>query len=299
MRVLVSGATGLIGSALVARLGQTGHAAIRLVRTDPDPGGTDVRWDPAAGALDPAPLEGLDAVVHLAGEDIASGAWTDAKKARIRASRVDATALLARTVARLSRPPAVLACASAVGYYGDRGDEVLTEESAAGTGFLASVCRDWEQAAAPASEAGIRVLHLRFGVVLDPSAGALSKMLGLFRKGMGGPIGGGRQYVSWIALDDAVGGILHGLSTPALSGAVNVAAPAAVTQSEFAATLGRVLGRPTLLSVPAFGVRLMLGEMAGETILASQRLVPGRLLATGYTFRWPALEPALRHLLSA
>ena len=176
MRVLISGATGLIGSALVVRLGQAGHTALRLVRADPAPGGTDVRWDPAAGALDPAPIEGLDAVVHLAGENIASGAWTDAKKARIRASRVDATALLARTLAGLSRPPAVLACASAVGYYGDRGDEVLTEESSAGTGFLASVCRDWEQAtalaergrhprAAPALRRGARLL--RGGLVQD------------------------------------------------------------------------------------------------------------------------------------
>ena len=297
--MLVSGATGLIGSALVARLGQEGHSAIRLLRGRPEPGGSDVGWDPAAGALEPAAIEGLDAVVHLAGENIASGTWTSAKKARIRASRVDTTALLARTLAGLSRPPAVLACASALGYYGDRGDELLTEASSPGTGFLASVCRDWERAAAPASDAGIRVVHLRFGVVLDASAGALPKMVGPMRVGMGGPIGGGRQYVSWVALDDAVGAILHSLSTPALSGAVNVATPAPVTQSEFAATLGRVLGRPTLMSVPAFGVRLMLGEMATETVLASQRLVPGRLLATGYAFRWPALEPALRHLLAA
>ncbi len=299
MKVLVTGSTGLIGSALVRRLGEGGHAVRRLVRTERDPARADIRWDPAAGALDVEALEGVDAVVHLAGEDIASGTWTPAKKARIRDSRVETTSLLARALARLSRPPAVLASASAVGYYGDRGDEILTEDSAPGTGFLAAVCRDWERAAAPAADAGIRVLTLRFGVVLSPSGGALARMLGPFRKGLGGPIGGGRQYVSWIAIDDALGAILHGLATPALAGPVNITAPTPVTQSEFAERLGSVLHRPTVLGIPAFGVRLMFGEMAGETLLASQRLVPKRLLAAGYEFRFPTLEPALRHLLAA
>ncbi len=296
--MLVTGATGFIGSALVQSLAETGHTVTRLVRAKADAGAGDLHWDPASGALHADALEGMDAVVHLAGEDIASGSWTGAKKARIRESRVNGTSLLAQTLARLSRRPAVLASASAVGYYGDRGDEVLTEDSPAGSGFLASVCRDWERATAAAAEAGIRVLHLRFGVVLSPSGGALARMLGPFRKGMGGPIGGGRQFVSWIAMDDAISAILHGLSTAALSGAVNVSSPSPVTQAEFSGALGRVLHRPTLLSVPAFGVRLMFGEMAGETLLASQRLMPTRLLATGYRFRWPELEPALRHLLS-
>lgn len=297
MRILVTGSTGLVGSALVPFLSASGHAVIRLVRSEVPPGGAAARWDPEAGTLDPAALEGLDAVVHLAGEDIAGGSWTAAKKARIRGSRVEGTALLARTLASLDRPPAALACASAIGYYGDRGDETLTEESSPGSGFLASVCRDWEAAATPAVEAGIRVLHLRFGVVLSAAGGALAKMLGPFRMGMGGPIGSGRQYVSWIAMDDVLEAINHLLSNPTLHGPVNVASPRPVTQLEFARTLGRVLGRPTVLAVPAFGMRLMFGEMATEVLLASQRLEPARLLSSGYEFRYPDLEPALRHLV--
>lgn len=297
MRILVTGSTGLVGSALVLFLSASGHAVIRLVRSEVPPGGAAARWDPEAGMLDPAALEGLDAVVHLAGEDIAGGSWTAAKKARIRGSRVEGTALLARTLASLDRPPAALACASAIGYYGDRGDETLTEESSPGSGFLASVCRDWEAAATPAVEAGIRVLHLRFGVVLSAAGGALAKMLGPFRMGMGGPIGSGRQYVSWIAMDDVLEAINHLLSNPTLHGPVNVASPKPVTQLEFARTLGRVLGRPTVLAVPAFGMRLMFGEMATEVLLASQRLEPARLLSSGYEFRYPDLEPALRHLV--
>jgi len=299
VRILVTGSTGLIGSALVPFLGAGGHAVIRLVRSEVPPGSAAARWDPEAGTLDRAALEGLEAVVHLAGEDISSGGWTAAKKARIRQSRVEGTALLARTLASLDRPPAVLACASAIGYYGDRGDDALTEESPPGAGFLASVCRDWEAAATPAVEAGIRVLHLRFGVVLSAAGGALAKMLGPFRMGMGGPIGSGRQYVSWIALDDALGAISHLLSSRTLRGPVNVASPKPVTQGEFARTLGRVLGRPTVLAVPAFGVRLIFGEMATDVLLASQRLEPARLLSSGYEFRYPELEPALRHVLAA
>ena len=272
---------------------------IRLVRSEVPPGSAAARWDPEAGTLGRAALEGLEAVVHLAGENIASGGWTAARKARIRQSRVEGTALLARTLASLDRPPAVLACASAIGYYGDRGDDALTEESPPGAGFLASVCRDWEAAATPAVEAGIRVLHLRFGVVLSAAGGALAKMLGPFRMGMGGPIGSGRQYVSWIALDDVLGAISHLLSSRTLRGPVNVASPKPVTQLEFARTLGRVLGRPTVLAVPAFGMRLMFGEMATEVLLASQRLEPARLLSSGYEFRYPELEPALRHVLAA
>jgi len=297
VKVLVSGSTGFIGSALVPFLAEGGHAVTRLVRPETPSAGAAALWNPEAGTVAAAALEGFDAVVHLAGEDVSSGTWTGAKKARIQRSRVEGTALLARSLASLRHPPRVLACASAVGYYGDRGDEVLTEDSPPGKGFVAAVCRDWEAAAAPAALAGIRVLHLRFGVVLKPSGGALARMLGPFRMGMGGPIGSGRQYVSWVAMDDALGALAHALATERLRGALNVASPTPVTQAELAKTLGRVLGRPTLLSVPAFGVRLMFGEMADEMLLASQRLAPARLLASGYRFRWPELEPALRHLL--
>jgi uncharacterized protein (TIGR01777 family) len=211
---------------------------------------------------------------------------------------VEGTRLLARTLASLDRAPGVLACASAIGYYGDRDDQLLTEESPPGAGFLASVCRDWELAATPAAEAGIRVAHLRFGVVLSAEGGALARMLGPFRLGAGGPLGSGRQYVSWIAIDDAVGAVGHVLTTPTLHGAVNVAAPNPVTQADFARALGRALGRPAVLPMPAFAVRLMFGEMADQLLLASQRLVPARLLASGYRFRFPELDGALRHLLA-
>lgn len=299
MRILVSGSSGLIGSALVPLLTTRGHTVTRLVRSAAPAAADSVRWDPEAGAIDGPGLEGVDAVVHLAGEDISSGSWTSTKKARIRQSRVEGTALLARAMATLARPPSVLACASAVGYYGDRGDEVLTEDSAPGRDFLAAVCRDWEAAAEPARGAGIRVAHLRFGVVLTASGGALARMLGPFRMGMGGPIGSGRQYVSWVAMDDALDAIVHVLSTPSLRGAVNIASPHPVTQLEFARALGRVLGRPTVLAVPAFAARLMFGEMADAVLLASQRLEPARLLASGYVFHDPELEPALRRLLGA
>lgn len=297
MKILVSGSSGLIGSALVPFLTSGGHTVVRLARVETDPRGVTIRWDPATGALDGTAIEGFDAVVHLAGEDLASGTWTAAKKARIRDSRVNSTRLLARTLASLARPPGVFACASAVGYYGNRGDEILTEDSPLGAGFLASVCREWEVAAAPAREAGIRVAHLRFGVVLSASGGALARMLGPFRMGMGGPLGSGRQYVSWIAIDDAVRAIGHVLSIATLGGPVNIGSPGPVHQAEFARILGRALGRPTVLSVPAFAVRLRFGEMADELLLASQRMTPARLRSSGYTFGFPELEGALRHLL--
>jgi uncharacterized protein len=298
VKILVTGSSGLIGSALIPYLSARDHAVVRLVRSQTQQGGDAIRWDPVAGTLDQAAIEGLDAVVHLAGEDISSGTWTAAKKARIRQSRVEGTRLLAQALGSLDRPPRVLACASAIGYYGDRGDEILTEESEPGTGFLASVCRDWEGAAMPAAEAGIRVVHLRIGVVLSAEGGALARMLGPFRMGMGGPLGSGRQYVSWVAVDDALEAIGHVLSAQTLRGAVNVASPRPVTQSEFARTLGRVLGRPTVLGMPAFAVRLMFGEMANELLLSSQRLDPARLLSSGFEFRFPELEAALRHLLA-
>lgn len=297
MRILVSGSTGLVGSALVPALAAGGHEVTRLARTRAAGSGRAIFWDPAAGTLDAASLEGFDAIVHLAGESIAAGRWTRAKKARIRDSRVGPTDLLARTIASLSRPPKVLLCASAVGCYGDRGDEVLTEDSPIGKDFLSRVCRDWEAAAAPASRKGARVVLHRFGVILSPAGGALAKMLPPFRLGAGGRLGSGRQFVSWIAIDDAVGAIAHALGAVGLSGPVNTVAPRPTTNDELTRALGRVLRRPTFAAMPAFAARLLFGEMADALLLSGQRVEPKRLLASGYRFRYPDLEPALRHLL--
>jgi uncharacterized protein (TIGR01777 family) len=297
MHIVVTGASGLIGSALLPRLSADGHRVTRLVRSQPAPGEAAIRWDPEAGSLDAKSLEGIDAAVHLAGENIAAR-WTAEKKRRIRDSRVNGTRLLSDTLARLERPPQALVCASAIGYYGDRGDELLSEESPPGRGFLAEVCQAWEAAADAARHKGIRVVHLRFGVVLSPAGGALAKMLPPFRLGLGGPLGSGRQYMSWIAIDDAVGAIQHALATEALQGPANAAAPNPVRNREFTRALARVLRRPALVPMPAFAARLLFGEMADELLLASARVQPAKLLATGYTFRYPELEGALRHLLT-
>jgi uncharacterized protein (TIGR01777 family) len=247
--------------------------------------------------VDTAGLEGLDAAVHLAGENLATGRWTAEKKARIRESRVNGTRFLCEALVRLAQPPKALMCASAIGYYGDRGEAILREDSPAGSGFLAEVCRAWEGAAAAAVQQGIRVVHLRIGVVLSPAGGALAKMLTPFKMGLGGKIGSGQQYMSWIALDDLLGIIHHALTSDTLQGPVNAVAPQPVTNVEFTTTLGRVLARPTLLPMPAFAARLAFGEMAQELLLASTRVVPASLLASGYGFRYPELEGALRHLL--
>jgi len=303
MRVLVSGASGLVGSALVRRLSEPGAApepaqVLRLVRRPPRPQAGEIAWDPQAGQLSPEALEGLDAVVHLAGENIGAGRWTADKKARIRASRVEGTSLFARALARLARPPRVLVCASAVGWYGDRGEEELDEASPPGTGFLAGVCREWEAATEPAASAGVRVVLARFGVILARHGGALGRMLPLFRWGLGGRLGSGRQYMSWIALDDAVRAIQFLLDSDALRGPVNVVAPRPVTNREFTAALGRVLRRPALCAAPAFMLRLALGEMADEMLLAGARAVPRRLAEQGFVFDHPELESALARLLA-
>lgn len=295
MDVLVSGSTGLIGSALVSALQEGGHRVRRLTRS----GGSSedvVRWDPSAGEIDASRIEGVDAVVHLAGENIV-GRWTDAKKARIRDSRVRGTRLLAETLARLPTPPGVMVSASATGYYGDRGNELLSEESAPGDSFLAGVGQEWEAAADPARDAGVRVVHPRFGIVLSTEGGALGTTLPIFKLGAGGKIGSGRQYWSWIAIDDVVGAILHVLTEDSLEGPVNVTVPDPPTNAEYTRVFGRVLGRPTIFPLPAPVARIMLGQLADELLLASQRIEPARLKETGYSYRYPELEGALRHLL--
>jgi uncharacterized protein (TIGR01777 family) len=298
MRVAVSGSTGLVGSEVVTVFSAAGHEVVRLVRRVPAPGEKAVRWDPAKGEVDAAGLEGIDAVVHLAGENIASGRWNAARKIAIRDSRVNGTRFLCDALAGLARSPKALVCASAVGYYGDRGEELLTEESPPGTGFLPEVCQEWEAASAPAARKGIRVVALRIGVVLSAKGGALSRMLPLFRAGLGGVIGGGRQYVSWVALNDLPLIILHVLQCGDLRGPVNTVAPRPVTNREFTEALGKALSRPTPLPVPAFALRLAVGrEMADALLLASARVLPRRLEETGYRFRFPELPAALRHLL--
>lgn len=300
MNVVITGATGLVGSALVSFLTSGGHRVTRMGRTAaqaPPPGVTDSVWSPNSGRIDRSVLEGADAVVHLAGENIAAGRWTSAQKARIRDSRVKGTRVLCEAIAGLSNPPRVLVSASAIGWYGNRGDEVLTEESSSGTGFLADVCRDWEAEVEPAEKTGVRVVRLRIGVVLSPRGGALAKMLTPFKLGVGGVIGSGRQHMSWISLDDLVGAIHHALVTESLRGPVNAVSPHPVTQREFTKMLGRVLSRPTVFPMPAGVARVLFGEMAEELLLSSARILPGQLQASGFKFRQPELEGALRHLL--
>jgi hypothetical protein len=294
MNVLISGATGLIGSALVPELEAKGHTVTRLSRSRS--GANTIRWDPSAGTID-GDLEGTDAVVHLAGESIAQGRWNPDKKRRILDSRVRGTRLLAERISALATPPGVMVSISAVGYYGDRGDEVLTEESAPGADFLARVCREWEAAAEPARRAVSRVVHPRLGIVLTPQGGALGTTLPIFKLGGGGKIGSGRQWWSWVALDDVVGSILHALTDEGVEGPVNVGSPNPMTNAEYTKVLGKVLGRPTVLPLPAPAARIMLGEVADALLLASQRMQPARLQDSGYAFRYPQLEGALRHLL--
>lgn len=292
MKLVVSGASGLIGSALVPALRAGGHEVRRLVRhavAAPD----EITWDPSNGQLDTAALEGVDGIINLAGANVGAGRWTEKRRHLILRSRVDSTRTLAVTASRLARRPSVFVSASAVGFYGDRGDEIVTEESAVGHGFLPEVCLAWETHAEAAGRAGIRTVLLRFGVVLSSAGGALAKMLPFFRRGLGGRMGRGRQWMSWIALADAVGAIRHGLESPAVRGPVNVVSPSPCTNAQFALALARRLRRPMLLPAPAWGLRLVFGQMADETILSSTRARPDRLTATGYRFARPELEGAL------
>lgn len=295
MKVAITGSSGLVGSALTPLLATGGHTVVPLVRRDAKEG--EVTWDPNVDAFDASQIEGIDGVVHLAGENIGESRWTASAKQRFYASRVGGTGALCRGLACMASPPKVLVCASAIGFYSDRGEEVMTEESDVGSGFLASLVCDWEAATEPAGDVGIRVVNLRFGVVMSPKGGALSKMLLPFKLGVGGRIGSGMQFWSWISIDDAVGAICHALATEQLAGPVNAVAPQSMTNKEFTKVLGRVLRRPTIIPMPAFAARLAFGEMAEELMLASTRVEPVRLLESGYEFRQPTLEIALRQLL--
>ena len=297
MRVAITGSSGLVGTPLRHFLTTGGHEVVRLVRGEARPGRGEIAWDPTDGSLDPTALEGITAVVHLAGESIAGGRWNDEKKRRIRESRVQGTHTLCEALARMERPPEVLVSASAIGIYGDRGDEVLDEHSVAGEGFLADVCRQWEAATEPAQQRGIRVVRLRFGMILSPRGGALATMLPVFKYGAGGQVGSGRQYMSWISVDDALGAIHHALVTEAMAGPANAVAPEPATNAEFTRTLARVLHRPAVAWMPALAARAGLGEMADSLLLASARVVPRRLQELDYSFRQPELELALWHLL--
>lgn len=295
MKILVTGASGLVGSALVPHLKSKGHEVIRLVRSQAGAG--EIKWEPEKGIETPAQLEGLDAVIHLAGENIAEGRWTDEKKTRIRESRVKGTRTLSEALAQLTRPPKTLIAASAIGFYGTRGDEVLTEQSASGTDFLSEVCREWELATRPAAEKGIRVVSLRFGVILSAEGGAFAKMVTPFKLGVGGKVGSGKQYMSWITLDDVIGVIDYALANDEMRGPVNVVAPNPVTNLEFTKALGHALSRPTIFPAPAFALRLAFGEMADALLLSSARVEPLRLKESGFVFQYPELNGALGHIL--
>ena len=295
MKILVAGASGLIGSALVRHLERKRHQVFRLVRREAA-GADEVRWDPVEGSIDAAGLEGVEAVVHLGGASIAGKRWSAAYKQEIRDSRVHSTRLLSETIARLQSKPAVFLCASALGYYGDRADEILTENSPKGAGFLADVTAEWEDATAPASDAGIRVCNMRIGVALSETGELPRSMLTPFKLGVGGKLGNGKQYMSWVHLDDIVGAFAHALDAPSLSGPVNLCAPNPVTNAEFTKALARVLSRPALFRVPGFALRIAMGEMS-QFALASARLYPLKIMQSGYKFEWDDVESALRDIL--
>jgi uncharacterized protein (TIGR01777 family) len=296
MKVAVTGSSGTIGSALVKALAGDGHEVARLVRSGADPAQGRFAWDPEVGVLDRRATDDAGAVIHLAGEPV-PGRWTDSKKRRIIESRVAGTRLVAEQLAAQERPPRVLVCASAIGFYGKGREDPVDERDAGGADFLADVVKQWEAACEPAREAGIRVVNTRFGIVLSSAGGALKVMLPAFRLGLGGRLGSGRQGFSWVAIDDVVAAIGYAIETPELSGPVNLTAPHPVTNAEFAKTLGRVLHRPAILPSPGLPVRLVLGEFAQE-VLSGVRVLPRRLVDSGFEFRYPDLEPALRHVLA-
>lgn len=296
MNVLISGSNGLIGSALIPFLRERDYQCRRLLRTATHESDA-TSWDSVSGTFADGAFDEVEAVIHLAGEGIANGRWTESRKRSIRDSRVVGTKNLCEALAGLETPPKVLVAASATGFYGDRGDELLDESALPGSGFLPDVCQAWEEAVAPAEGRGIRVVHLRTGIVLSPQGGALAQMLTPFKFGVGGILGSGNQYMSWIAVDDMLGVILHALTDRSVRGPINTVAPRAVTNYEFTKTLGKVLHRPTVLPLPAFAVKVLFGEMGDALLLGSTRVTPRFLNESGFEFAYPELEAALRHLL--
>jgi len=297
-KILISGSSGLIGSHLSAFLSEQGHTISRLVRQKKSNTSKEILWDPIEEVIENNYLQDFDIVIHLAGASIASWPWNRNKKAKIKNSRVQGTHFLSKKLAELHSKPQLLICASAIGYYGDRGEELLDEGSHAGEGFLCEVCQEWEAAAEPAKQAGIRVTQLRFGMVLSSKQGALAKMLPFFRCGLGAVIGSGKQYISWITLADVSRIINHIMETSEIHGPINVVAPLPVPHAEFSRCLARVLSRPVIFTLPSFILKVALGEMAEELLLASTRVIPKKLIASAYSFQYSQLEPALRSILN-
>lgn len=295
MKILISGSSGLIGSAFLASLNPHENQVYKLIRERERKSSSDIPWNPEEKVSDVSLLEGFDAVVHLAGENI-MGRWTDLKKKKIKESRVLGTNVLCQTLSKLKKPPSVLICASGIAYYGEQGDEVLTEHRLGGEGFLAKVCEEWEEAARPAVEKGIRVVHLRIGMVLSSKGGAFAKLIPIFRLGLGGQLGPGNQYMSWISIEDLVRIIVYSMQHESLAGPINAVSPFPVTNKEFAKTLGKVLHRPAFLTVPTFAINLVFGEMGNEVLLSSIRVKPEKLELSGFTFKYPNLEDALTNL---
>ena len=296
MKIAIAGASGLIGSAFINSVEEDGAEVTRLVRSSPKAG--EIEWHPNQDAIEPGKLQGFDAIVSLAGENVAEGRWTDEKKKKIHDSRVHGTHLISEAIAKLEPKPRVFLCASATGIYGDRPDETLTEQSDSGGGFLAGVCREWEKATEPASQAGVRVVNLRFGPVLAAHGGMMEKMLTPFKMGLGGKIGSGKQYISWVSIDDVVGAMKFALKEETIRGPLNVVSPNPVTNEEFTKSLGEALSRPTMMAVPAFAARLAFGEMADEMLLASQRVMPKKLKDAGFQFEYPNLADAFRKYIA-
>jgi len=303
MKIIVSGASGLVGAALTRSLRAQGHTVLHLVRkparAPKEVSSTEIRWDPLSAQVDVPALEGANAIVHLSGANISEGRWTPARKDVLRSSRIDSTRVLVDSLARLRQKPQVLVSASAVGYYGNRGDEMLVESAHPGSDFLSLLARDWEAEAMRAAQSGIRTVILRFGVILSAQGGALPEMIRPFKFGAGGRLGSRRQWMSWVALEDAIDIIQSSIANPEWNGPINAVAPEPVRNAEFAEIVGRILHRPARLSAPAFLLRLALGEMADALLLSSQRAIPERLLQSGYSFRFADLEAALRTMLRA